>query len=55
MDLFSIFMPTIAAQLISRGFKLIRTAPNKKDPKRIVYQFENTLELQLALQDILKK
>lgn len=55
MNLYSVFMPDIAAELVSRGFKLIKTKPNLKKPQFLVYQFENTIEFQLALKEILKE
>lgn len=55
MHLFSIFMPHIAAKLIEKGFKLIKTEPNKKDKKFLVYKFEDTPEFHIALEQILRK
>ena len=55
MHLFSIFMPQIAAQLVELGFEIIRTEPNKKNPKFLVYKFQDTPEFQLALQKIIGK
>lgn len=55
MHLFSIFMPRVAAQLQEKGFKLIKTEINKKNPNFLVYKFEDTPELQMALQKVLKK
>lgn len=55
MHLFSIFMPRIAAELMEQGFKIIKTEPNKKDTKYLVYKFEDTPEFQLALKHILRK
>lgn len=55
MHLFSIFMPRVAAQLQEKGFKLIKTEVNKKNPKFLVYKFEDTPELQLALIEVLRK
>ena len=55
MHLFSVFMPHIAAELTEKGFKIIRTEPNKKNPKYLVYKFEDTPEFQLTLKQILRK
>lgn len=55
MHLFSIFMPQIAAQLVELGFEIIRIEPNKKNPKFLVYKFQDTPEFQLALQKIIGK
>lgn len=55
MHLFSIFMPTVAARLKEMGFTLIKTEKNLKNPKYLVYKFEDTPELQMALNKILRK
>lgn len=55
MHLFSIFMPHIAAELLEKGFKIIKTEPNKKNPKYLVYKFEDTPEFQLVLKHVLRK
>ena len=55
MGLYLIFMPDIAAKLVRKGFPVVKTEPNKKNPQYLVYLFENTLEFQLALQEILDK
>ena len=55
MHLFSIFMPHVAAELISQGFKIVKTEPNKKNPQYVVYKFEDTPEFQLALKKILER
>jgi len=53
--LFSIFMPQIAAELVEKGFKIVKTEPNKKNSKFLVYKFEDTPEFQMALKSILRK
>jgi len=55
MHLFSVFMPHIAAKLTEQGFKIVRIEPNKKNPKYVVYKFEDTPNFQLALQKLLQK
>lgn len=55
MNDFFIYTPTLAAKLIRRGFKLIRTEPSKKRPGSLVYVFENTLEFQLTYQELIDK
>ena len=55
MGLYLIFMPDVAAKLIRKGFSVVKTEPNKKNPKYTVYFFENSLNFQLALQEILEK
>jgi len=55
MGMYLIFMPNIAAKLIRKGFPIIKTEPNRKNPKYLVYFFENTLDFQIALQEILEK
>lgn len=54
MNYFIIFKPEIAVKLIRKGFPLIRTEPSRKHPGSIVYVFENTLEFQLAFQEIME-
>lgn len=55
MPLYTIFMQNIANQLESRGFKVVKIAPNRKNPRYVVYYFEDTVELRAALRDILTK
>lgn len=55
MPLYTIFMQNIANQLESRGFKVVKIAPNRKNPRYVVYYFEDTVELRAALRDILAK
>lgn len=55
MALYTIFMQRIANELESKGFKVIRIAPNHKHPEYMVYYFEDTVELRAALRTILNK
>ena len=55
MVFYTIFMQKIANKLESRGFKVIKIVPNKRDPRYVVYYFEDTPELREALQEILAK
>lgn len=55
MSLFTIFSPRIAATLKNRGFNLVKIEPSKKNPNKVVYMFENTLNFQIALQKLLEK
>lgn len=55
MHLFSIYMPKVAARLKKMGFTIIKTEPNLKNPKFLVYKFEDTPELRIALDKILRK
>ena len=55
MNLFSIFTPRIAAMLVKQGFPIIQRSKNLKTPQYPVYQFENTIEFQLAFDEIMKK
>lgn len=48
-------MPRIAAKLQQLGFEIISTEPNKKDNRYVVYKFEDTPELQIALEKIIQK
>lgn len=53
--LFSIFMPRIAAALVEQGFPIVKIEQGKNNPKYKVYQFEDTIEFQLALNKIIEK
>lgn len=55
MNLYPIFMNTVAYKLERMGFKIIKIAPNKKKPQFNVYYFEDTLALHKALHQILDK
>lgn len=54
-SLFTVFMPRVAAELVKRGFTIVRTEPSQKNPNFKVYLFEDSVEFQLALQEIIKK
>lgn len=51
--MYSIFMTHIAAKLCNSGFPIIHMARNQKNPKYMVYQFEDTPQLREALAEIL--
>ncbi len=53
MKLYSIFMTRIAAKLCNEGFPILHMGRNQKNPKYMVYQFEDTPELHAALTAIL--
>lgn len=53
MQLYTIFMPRVAAKLQKMGFKLIKTEVNRKKPQFFVYKFEDTPELHKALEQLL--
>lgn len=55
MALYTIFMQRIANELESKGFKVIKIAPNRKHPEYMVYYFEDSVELRTALRTILGK
>jgi len=55
MALYTIFMQRIANELESKGFNVVKMATNKKNPKYMVYYFEDTVELREALRSILNK
>ena len=55
MVLYTIFTQKIANQLESRGFKVMKIAPNYKNPRYVVYYFEDSVALRKALQEILAK
>ena len=42
-------------ELIHRGFELIKVEPNKKKPQFSVYHFEDSLELQKTISEIIQK
>lgn len=55
MVLFPVFTRKLAYQLEMRGFKLIKIAPNKKQPNFNVYYFEDTIEIHNAFFEILRE
>lgn len=55
MALYTIFMQKIANALESKGFKVIKIAPNRKHPEYMVYYFEDSVELRAALRSILNR
>lgn len=55
MPLYTIFMQKIANEMESRGFPVVRIAPNRKNPKYVVYMFEDTVEFRNALREVLAK
>lgn len=55
MPLYTIFMQKIANELESRGFPVVKIAPNKKKPNYVVYLFEDTVEFRRTLNEILHK
>ena len=55
MVLYTIFMQKVANQLEERGFKVVKIAPNKKNPHYVVYYFEDTVEFRDALREVLAK
>ena len=50
-----IYMASIAVELRNRGFRILRTEVNFKNPQYDVYIFEKTEALNHALEEILKK
>ena len=55
MPLYTIFMQKIANEMESRGFPVIKIAPNRKNPKYVVYMFEDTVEFRKTLNEILHR
>ena len=53
MALYTIFKQRIANKLQSMGFRVVKIAPNRKNPKLVVYYFEDTVELRDALHEVL--
>ena len=55
MVYYTIYTQKVANQLESRGFKVVKIAPNRKNPRYVVYYFEDTLELHEAIHQLLDK
>ena len=55
MVYYTIYTQKVANQLESRGFKVQKIVPNHKNPRYVVYYFEDTVELRAALRTILAK
>ena len=53
MKLYSVFMTWAAARLCNSGFPILPMGRNQKNPKYIVYQFEDTPQLREAFAAIL--
>lgn len=50
---FAIYKAKIAHELMRRGFELKKIAPNKNKSNFSVYYFEDTVELQRALAELI--
>lgn len=50
---YTIFTQKVANKLESRGFKVEKIVPNKRNPRYKVFYFEDTVELRNALREIL--
>ena len=50
-----IFTKRLADYLVKKGFKCIDTQINYKDPKLFVFLFEKTPELDLVVDEFIKK
>lgn len=55
MNLFPVFTRKLAYKLEMRGFKVVKIAPNKKQPKYNVYYFEDTTDIHDAFFEILRE
>lgn len=55
MITYAIHSSRISRELQNRGFVLIKVEPNKKKPQFSVYHFEDTVELQSTLTEIIQR
>ena len=55
MKKFVVFSQKVATKLKEKGFEIIDTGINTKNPKYTVFYFENTQELQDAIASIIDK
>lgn len=53
MKLYSVFMTWAAARLCNSGFPILHMGRNQKNPKYMVYQFEDTPKFRAALNALL--
>ena len=53
--LYTVYMPWLARALQIRGFKIVQVIPNKNNPDVAVYQFTDSVALQEAIYEIVKK
>ena len=53
MNYFTVFMPWLAHELQRRGFKIEKMSENNKKKGVFVYQFNDSIELQEAINEIL--
>lgn len=51
---YKIFSLKLARELCEQGFKIITTEPNREKPWLNVYIFEDSVELQIAVQEYKK-
>lgn len=49
---YTVYSLRLANQLVSKGFKIVGTGINDKNPKYNVFFFENTEEFRKVLKDI---
>lgn len=55
MNTYGVHSGRMARELLNRGFNLVKVEPNKKKPQFSVYHFEDTLELQYAITEIIQR
>lgn len=52
---YTIFLASIAAKLVQKGFTIRKVELSKKDPNYLVYKFDYSPEIKKALQVILEE
>ena len=53
MALYTVFKQRLANKLQSMGFRVVKMAPNRNNPKFVVYYFEDSVALRDALHELL--
>jgi hypothetical protein len=54
-EIFPVLNMYIAGELMTRGFALLRTEPNKKDERLNVFIFKNTPEFVDAMNEVIEQ
>ena len=55
MALYAVFNMKVANELVKQGFKVIKMDKNRKNPRYMVYYFEDSVEFREALHPLITK
>ena len=55
MELYAVFNMKVANELEKQGFQVVKMDKNHKDPRYMVYYFEDSVEFRTALRPLITK